>query len=336
MKINTKIIKNNHFIKHGRELFDVLTYNKFVFFVLFSCIIIAIFLFISDAPQNFRPDTIIIIEPGMTVKQVSITLKEQNIIRSSELFNLRIQLSEQKIIKSGTYLFSERQNVFVISKRLMEGNFGVPIKQVTITEGMTVREIAKRMEDKFPLFNSAKFLNLALKYEGYLFPDTYNFNLYVNETEVIETIRKNFNNQIALIEDEIEASGKSLNDIITMASIVEKEATKDTLQQVSDVLWNRINMGMRLEVDAVFVYSIGKNSHTVTLSEMRDEENPYNTYAHVGLPPTPISNPGIESILASVHTNPTEYIFFLTGKDGEMYFASDFDGHKKNRRLHLD
>lgn len=331
-----KTIKNNHFVKHGSELVDILTYNKFVLFILFFCIAFSAFLFVSDAPQSFEANTLVVIEDGVTVKQVANILKEKNIVRSTSLFSLRIQLSEQQIIKSGTYLFNERENVFEVSRRLMEGDFGVPVKQVTITEGMTVKEIAERLEGRFPRFNSSKFVNLALKYEGYLFPDTYNFNLYVDENEVIEIARDNFNKKISRIENQILASGKSLNEIITMASIVEKEATKDTIQEVTDVLWNRINIGMRLEVDAVFVYSIGKNSRTVTLNEMRDRSNPYNTYVHEGLPPTPISNPGLESIMASIHPNPTEYIFFLTGNDGEMYFATDFDGHKQNRKLYLD
>ena len=149
-------------------------------------------------------------------------------------------------------------------------------------------------------------------------------------------MKDNFNNKISKIQDQIDASGKTLNDIVTMASIVEREATKDTIQEVSDVLWKRINLDMRLEVDAVFVYSIGKNSYNVTLDELRDKNNPYNTYVHKGLPPTPISNPGIESILSSVHTKPTEYIFFLTGRDGKMHFSTDFDGHIQNRKLYLD
>jgi UPF0755 protein len=336
MKINTKNLKNNHFIKHGTELFELLTHNRFVLFVICFCITLAVFLFISDAPQNFRPDTLIKIEEGVTVKQMANILKKENIIRSTTLFNLRVQLSEYKVIKAGEYLFEERENVFTVSRRLMEGDFGIPIIQVTITEGMTVREIAERMASRFPKFNSAKFINLASKYEGYLFPDTYNFNLFIDEVKIIEIMRDNFDKRISEIQDQIDSSTRTLNEIITMASIVEKEATRETIQEVSDVLWNRINIGMRLEVDAAFVYSINKNSFTVTMAELRDENNPYNTYVHTGLPPTPISNPGMESILASINTNPTDYVFFLTGRDGEMYFANDFDTHIKNRILYLD
>jgi UPF0755 protein len=121
-----------------------------------------------------------------------------------------------------------------------------------------------------------------------------------------------------------------------MASIVEKEATRDTIQEVTDVLWKRIEEEMPLQVDATFVYSIGKNSFTVTRDEMKDEEDPYHTYVHLGLPPTPISNPGLDTILASINHRPTKYFFFLTGRDGRMYFAVDFAGHKRNRSLYLD
>jgi UPF0755 protein len=218
----------------------------------------------------------------------------------------------------------------------MNSEFGIPVKDVTISEGMTVQEIATRMSHNFPKFDTENFLNLALKYEGYLFPDTYRFSLNVNELQVIEAMRENFNTKIFSIKTEIENSGKTLDEIITMASIVEKEASRETIQEITDVLWHRIEIGMLLQVDATFVYSINKNSFTVTKTEMRDETDPYNTYIHRGLPPTPISNPGMESILASINNNKTENIFFLTGWDGEMYFASDFDGHIRNRRLHLN
>lgn len=325
-----------HIKKESREIKKFILDNKalgvfFVIILLITTIILSL-----DAPRKFVPGTIITIEEGSSVKQASTILKENNIIKSKAIFNFVIQLSDKKTVSAGEYLFDEPLGVIKAAHRIIESDFGIAPKTVTISEGMTVIEIAKRMEDTFVNFNTENFISLATKYEGYLFPDTYKISRNADEIDIIEILRANFNDKMLSIKDEIENSGKTLDEIITMASIVEKEATRDTIQQVSDVLWNRIETGMPLQVDATFVYSIGKNSFTVTKDELRDENDSYNTYVHEGLPPTPISNPGMEAILASIHSQPTEYFFFLTGRDGKMYFATNFEGHKRNRALHLD
>lgn len=328
--------KKNRLVGHISDLWELLTYNKAALVVLIATVIIGAFMFKIDTPRNFTPGLILTIEDGSSVKQVADILYENNIIKSPTIFNIYVQLKGDSIVFSGDYLFDEKQTVFEVANRIMNSKYGIPIIQVTITEGMTVREIAERMESRFPKFNTSNFLNLASVYEGYLFPDTYRFSMNVNEVQVIETMRENFNNRISAVKDDILKSGRTLNDIITMASIVEKEATRDTIQEVSDVLWNRIEVGMLLQVDATFVYSIGKNSFTVTRAEMQDETDLYNTYVHIGLPPTPISNPGMAAIMASIYSNPTDYLFFLTGRDGEMYFARNFEEHIINRRRYLD
>lgn len=120
-----------------------------------------------------------------------------------------------------------------------------------------------------------------------------------------------------------------------MASIIEGEADKDSKQAVSNILWKRIKLDMALQVDAPFVYSIGKGTFDLSNGDLKDKENPYNTYVNKGLPPTPISNPGLESLKAAATPAETPYLYFLTGHDGNMYYAETFEGHKKNRKLHL-
>jgi UPF0755 protein len=326
----------NHFITELKELWDLISHSKPTMVFIILSILLTFFLIKIDTPRKFVPGTIVEIEEGSSVKQAAETLVEENIIKSSSIFNFYIQFSNNKTIAAGEYLFEEDANVFTVAQRLMKGDYGIPIKEVTLSEGMTVHEMGIRLASNFPKFNEQNFLNLALKYEGYLFPDTYRFSLNVDEFQIIETMRDNFNARLLPIREQIENSGKTLDEIITMASIVEKEATRETIQEVSNVLWHRMDLEMLLQVDATFVYSIDKNSFTVTKDEMRDESDEYNTYVHLGLPPTPISNPGMESILASINAEPTEYLFFLTGRDGEMYFAETFDGHKENRRRYLD
>jgi UPF0755 protein len=121
-----------------------------------------------------------------------------------------------------------------------------------------------------------------------------------------------------------------------MASIIERETrTAEDRRLVSGILWKRISIGMPLQVDATFEYYTKYNTYTVTKQVMR-EDSPYNTYTNKGLPPTPIANPGLDSIIAALKPTASPYLYYLTGRDGKMYYATDFAGHKKNRRLYLD
>jgi UPF0755 protein len=130
------------------------------------------------------------------------------------------------------------------------------------------------------------------------------------------------------------ASEKSLRDIVTMASIIEKEATRESMQEVSNILWKRIDEDMPLQVDAGFVYERGKHTFELSLEDLK-EDSPYNTYTRRGLPPTPISNPGIQALLAASQPQETDNFYFLTGYDGEMYYASTLKEHDSNKEKYL-
>lgn len=295
-------------------------------------IFLSIFAPISE--KNFIDPKIISIEKGETIRGASRILKENNIIKSTSIFNILISIKGKSVVE-GDYLFSEPESIFEIIDRITTGDYRIPNKTVTLIEGITVKQIATEIKNKIPEFDSEKFVEMATQYEGYLFPDTYHFQENVTPEEVIKKMRDNFNKKIAEISTEIEKSKYSLNEIIIMASIVEKEATKDTIQEISNILWGRIEVGMALQVDAPFVYYIGKGTFDLTMDDL-DTDHPYNTYKNVGLTLTPIGNPGIETILAAANPQITENVYFLTGRDGKMYFAQNFEGHKQNRLLYLD
>lgn len=119
-----------------------------------------------------------------------------------------------------------------------------------------------------------------------------------------------------------------------MASIIEKEATSDSMQEVSNILWHRIDINMPLQVDASFVYE--RNKHTFELSsDDLKKDSPYNTYIRHGLTPTAISNPGIQAILAAAFPKPTKNLYFLTGYDGKMYYAKTLKEHESNKEKYL-
>jgi len=137
------------------------------------------------------------------------------------------------------------------------------------------------------------------------------------------------------VRDKIDASGHSLEEIVIMASILEEEGiTFQDRRMMSGVLWNRINIGMPLQVDAVFPYIIGKNTYQVNLEDLKTE-SPYNTYVNKGLPPGPITNPGFNSIVAALDPVKHDYLYYLSDKQHNTYYAKTFDEHKRDRVLYL-
>jgi UPF0755 protein len=263
-------------------------------------------------------------------------LESQSLIRSPFWFKVFSVLSGgTKGTKSGDYDFSNPQSAIKIAVRISSGEFGlVPVK-VTIPEGTSNKEIALLLEKQLQKFNTQKFLELSAGKEGYLFPDTYFFIPNQDPEVVIKTMSDTFSKRLETISGEIEKSGKSLSDIITMASIIEEEGknTKDRAI-ISGILWKRLAKSMPLQVDAPFRYSIGKDSYTLTSEDLKID-GPYNTYTRKGLPPTPITNPGLEAILAAIRPVTTPYYFFLSEKDGTTHYATTYDGHLQNKQMYL-
>lgn len=301
-----------------------------IFFVLF-------YLFLFRHPADFPTGRMIEIKEGMPLSEVSEHLKDLSVIRSEILFEIFVTtLSSDSGVLHGEYFFDKKLSTFEVARKVTRGEYGLEPVKVTILEGSTIYDIANVFEKKFPKFNSVEFLKEARDLEGYLFPDTYLFLPNVKEDQVIREMKKVFNNRLNDIKDEIYLSGKPIDDIIIMASILEKEArTTESRRIVSGILWKRIEMGMPLQVDAVFPYINGKNTFELTLEDLKFD-SPYNTYKYKGLPIGPIANPGLDSILAAINPTPSPYLFYLTGRDGKMYYAKDFEGHKENKRLYLN
>jgi UPF0755 protein len=156
-----------------------------------------------------------------------------------------------------------------------------------------------------------------------------------DENVVIEKMRENFDYRIKSIEQEISGSERSLSDIIIMASILEEEARlTETRKIVAGILWKRIDEGMMLQVDGPFKYINGKGSKDLTVEDLKID-SPYNTYKYTGLPPTPVSNPGLDSIQSAINPTDTQYYYFLTDDDGNMRYAITHDQHVENKNRYL-
>ena len=203
--------------------------------------------------------------------------------------------------------------IFKIEVRMERQNLRAPEVLATIPEGSDVSDIAAILGNKLPNFNKNNFLLLGEPKEGYLFPDTYYFFLSDDGTQAITAMSENFSKKIAPLLPAIQASGKTENQIIVMASIIEREAAGDSdRSMISGILWKRIAAGMPLEVDAA-----------------------PETYEIKGLPASPIANPGLPSILAALHPVSSPYFYYLYDKNGMIHYAVTFAQHKQNEAKYL-
>jgi UPF0755 protein len=275
----------------------------------------------------------VVIKTGSTVTEISEQLLARGAIRSKFWFRL---IMTGQTVKAGTYWFGEPLTTWVVAKRLAAGEFSERVIKVTLPEGVTVAEIGKILAAKLPGFSASKFTTLATKFEGQLFPDTYFFSPASSEDEIIEQLRQNFLRTVNKLSGDLANSDYPLNDIVIMASLLEEEARDlETRKMIAGILWKRIEAGQLLQVDAVFPYIMGKNSYNLSLADLKTDSL-YNTYKYKGLPPRPISNPGLESLTAALEPTPSPYWFYLASREGVTYYAKDFEGHKLNRKKYLN
>lgn len=292
--------------------------------------------FFLSVPNDFPQGSVVSIHSGENLKTIVNIFKQDNIIRSPFAFQSLIVIfgGEKKVI-AGDYLLKNRENAITLAWRIISGSFGMVEVKVTIPEGFSVSDISDLLEKKLVTFDKFQFLSSTKDKEGYLFPDTYFFPPTATSSQIILRMEENFNEKIKQFEPDIALSGHSQYDILKMASILEGEATSTKDRQiVAGILWNRIKIGLALQVDSTFKYINGKTSAELTLDDLKINSL-YNTYLYKGLPPTPIDNPGTDAISAALHPVKTKYFYFLTGSNGVMYYAKTFEEHVKNKQKYL-
>ena len=171
--------------------------------------------------------------------------------------------------------------------------------------------------------------------EGYLFPDTYRFVKNFTAEDLARKMLQNFSRKMGALDADIKTSGKSIFEIITLASIVENEVrTPKNRAMVADIFWRRLAIGMPLQSDATINYITRKNMASPTFDDTKID-SPYNTYKYKGLPLGPICNPGLAAINATLHPEPNDYWYFLTTEDGDIYYAKTYAGHLANKNKYL-
>ncbi|TSC63005.1 MAG: UPF0755 protein [Parcubacteria group bacterium Gr01-1014_48] len=312
--------------------------HKIVSCFVTGCIAVfsAVYTFCIRPPTPFRTDTIATVSRGSTLKEAAQQLKNSGAIRSPFFLELYVHiLRRSKNVIAGGYALNEPQNIFTIGKRIITGDHRLQTVKVTIPEGSTIVEIAALFSNSLVSFRGKEFIAATEGKEGYLFPDTYFFLPTAMPEEIIATMEETFAQKIASVQKNINEFNKPLKDIIIMASIVEKEAHESTARKmIAGILWERLKIGMPLQVDATFLYINGKKTYELSLDDLA-VDSPYNTYKNAGLPVGPIGNPGLDSILAAITPTPSPYLYYLADKDGETYYAKTFDEHKRNKEKYL-
>lgn len=292
--------------------------------------------FLLSSPRQFPVDETITITKGASLAQIARELAEARAIRSPSMFRLTTYLlGGSRDIHAGLYQFDTRLGVIGIALRLIRGDSNIPPARITFPEGITVREMARLFGDAFDDEFRRGFLEEAKPHEGYLFPDTYLFSSQDTPESVVKHMRDIFDARTALLTSAFNSSGRSLDEVVTMASLIEREANTDVdRKMIAGILWKRVDIGMPLQVDAVFAYIKGVNAYAPNFDDLKIE-SPYNTYLYKGLPPTPIGNPGMKALEAALTPTKTNYLYYLTGSDGKMRYAVTFPEHQTNRAKYL-
>ena len=312
-----------------------MTYKPKLFIpILITALIIIYWQIFSGVSTDNKNPVLFQIKQGQSWTQVAENLENAGLIRSDKVFLIYAKLAygEAKIYP-GRYRIPEGTGIKEIIKIITN-----PDKteiSITIPEGFGVRDIDERLAD-MGLIIAGEFTTAALQYEGFLFPDTYNvYNSNFKPEDLIKKMQNNFFKKLMPeLLQEIKKQKRELKEIITIASILEKEVkTEKDMPIVAGILWKRIKNNWPLQADATLLY--GKDITEISAKELK-EDNPHNTYKYKGLPPTPIGNPGIATIRSAIFPQESKYWFYLTDSEGNVHYAATNEEQNENRRKYLE
>jgi len=315
-----------------------------VLFLVFFVICFEVYVPVNPGSEETINFTV---QKGWGGNEIANNLKEIGIIRSSYFFRFYTVLSlKRSKLQAGQYSLSPKMSIYEIASKMDKGD--VIRDNAVILEGWDISDIGKYLESK-GICSQNDFISLTRKdyssqfdfladkpkgddLEGYLFPDTYEIGKGETCEDVLSAMLANFDKKLTpALRTEITKQKKSIFNIITMASLLEKEViTLNDKKIVSGILWKRISIGMPLQLDSTIIYitdnpNISAKDKTIN--------SPYNTYKYYGLPKGPISNPGIDSITAAIYPTKTNYLYYLT--DGKTIFSETLEQHNAAKVKYL-
>ncbi len=303
---------------------------------LFGMLVYLLYFVTLSPPLDFPSGSYLRVKDGQTLRQVGETLKSKHIIRSVAVFEALVRfMGNDKKIYAGEYFFSGKQGGWRIAERLAFGDFELTPVRMVFYEGLTAEQMGALLAKRVPDFDAELFIQEGKPNEGYLFPDTYFVLPGSDPLVLLHSMQTNFTNRITAASTSIAKFGKPLSDVIIMASLLEREAADmESRRTIAGILWRRIANGMPLQVDAVFPYYLGRNTFEVTREDLRTD-HPYNTYTNKGLPPGPIANPGLGAITAAVTPIKSNYVFYLSDKQGVFHYCVTYSCQQANARKYL-
>ena len=288
------------------------------------------------------------IPSGAGVTGTGAILKENRLVRSAFVFDLYARIKGKGKLRAGHYLLSPDMTLGQITRTLEAGprRQGDARVRVTIPEGYTLEQIAETLDEK-KITDGAAWLKMATNkaaiedlradsslgftlpkeadssLEGYLFPDTYGFAPGSAPRDVLKTMLANFGTKFARpYQQEIEGSGKNMPTLVTVASLVEREArVAQDRARIAGVIDNRLRNHMKLQIDATVEYALPEYKSRLSFKDLR-VNSPYNTYLHDGLPPGPIASPGLASLTAALHPEQNPYLYYVALPNGAHLFTS--------------
>ena len=317
--------------------------KKLVMVIVFFAIVISTMailwnnMLLPVNPENNSP-TIFVINKGDTVREFTYNLKAKGLIRNPIIFFLLLKkLGLDKKIEAGDFRLSPSMTAEEIAYTLTHGRLDI---WVTIPEGKRAEEIAEIIKEKIPS-HQPFWKDELVQNEGYLFPDTYLIPKDANITLIISLMLDNFDKKYSSITPN-ENNHLSKNDSVILASLIEREAKfSEDRPLISSVIHNRLNIGMKLDVDATVQYALGYQEDkktwwkkNLTLEDLKFN-SPYNTYINQGLPPKPIANPGLSSLQAALNPANTEYFYYISDKTGRNHYAKTLLEHNTNIKRYL-
>jgi len=295
--------------------------------------------------------------------EISQNLKQANLIKESFWFKFYVLTKGWAArLQAGQYILSPSMNIPQIALKMVSGQAKANEKTVTIPEGFTIKQIEARLA-KVGLIEEGELINFNLSdlempgkmpgilgkmpgilkneaaghpaqhlLEGFLFPDTYRFAKDSSVEEIVAKMLDNFEKKLTPdLQAEIEKQGKTIFEIITMASLLEKEVvSREDRQIVSGIFWQRLASNYPLESCATIAYVLGLDKWRYSYDDTRIK-SPYNTYLNIGLPAGPICNPGLSAIQAAIYPQKTDYNFFLSAPDGQTIFSQTLEEHNLNK-----
>ena len=287
---------------------------------------------IGPADPKNNSSQIFVIEKGAGVREVANSLKQKGLIKDPIVFFLLTKkIGFDKKIQAGDFRLNPSMSLYELIEALTHGTLDI---WVTIPEGLRALEISDIFEKELPTYEP-DWKNTLISNEGYLFPDTYLIPKDADINIILSLMKNNFDKKFSSID--LSKTDFTKNEIVTIASMIEREAKfPQDRPLVASVITNRLEIGMKLDIDATVQYALGSDNNQktrwkkdLTLDDLKIN-SPYNTYRNAGLPPAPISNPGLDVLSAAANPTKTNYLYYISDKSGHLHFAETLKKHNEN------